>query len=82
MPKLTRVRDCDGKCCAESPRFPDGHGDCVYHTDGGCELMRDHNKIPEGKEDLFIITCLQFPEFLPAGRGTAGCCLQWVENGN
>jgi hypothetical protein len=83
MPRLVRVRPCDGECCAESPRFPNvDKSDCIYHDDKGCQLQRDLKLIPEGSEDLVISTCLQWPHFWPAGRGTAGCCWQWVGNGN
>ena len=51
--KLVQVRDCDGRCCVENPRFPNGdHSDCIYHIPGtlgkenaGCQLMLDKSLV-------------------------------------
>lgn len=79
--RLVRVRPCDGACCRESPRFPtEGRASCRFlDASGRCELRRRPELIPEDSVDLFVRTCLQWPEFWPAGRGTGGCCLQWVD---
>lgn len=85
--RLVQVRKCDGQCCKESPRFPNAdRTDCIYRTEPnqekGCAIQRDLSLIPEGSEDLVIRTCLQWPHFWPAGRGTNGCCWDWVEDGD
>ena len=93
MLRLVQVRRCDGKCCEESPRFPNAtHTDCIYHAGrGGCRLMRDPALIPTGESptqpgrpaaETFQKTCVDFPHNLPAERGTGGCCWQPVSNGN
>lgn len=78
--KLVRTRPCDGKCCEESPRFPnEDKTNCIFRDETGCKLFRDKTLIPEGYEDWIIQTCFQWPQFYPAGRGTGGCCWQWVD---
>lgn len=89
--RLVQVRECDGVCCDEHPRWPNEDGTrCIYHVDNGCELMRDHNLIPEVCPaqphltgcDAFIITCMQFPQNKRPGKDlTGGCCWQWVDGG-
>lgn len=85
--RLLRVRDCDGACCRESPRWPDGNGDCVFHDRNGCRLMRGEAEIPETQNalphltgpDCFILTCKLWPHNTPNRIGkTGGCCWQWL----
>ena len=93
MMKLVQVRECDGACCKEAPRFPNSDGsDCIYHDSGdkdiksGCQLMRDPNLIPDGPcpvlprltaKEALQETCIDWPHNMP-GRGTGKCCWQWV----
>ena len=97
MIELIQVRDCDGKCCEESPRWPNAdHSDCKFHDtsagkeNGGCMLMRGEADIPaicevmEGMNgaEAFKETCTDFPQnTIPHVLKTGGCCWQWVENG-
>ena len=76
--RLVQVRDCDGECCRESPRFPNAdHSDCIYHDksagkeQGGCALMRGDAPIPsEGSvplgdlttEEVYQKTCVEWPQ--------------------
>lgn len=75
---LRQVRECDGACCEQAPRFPNAdHSDCIYHDaqngkdGGGCVLMRDPNLIPDGDcavipgvsaADAFEQTCVKWPQ--------------------
>lgn len=89
--KLVQVRECDGECCRESPRFPnEDHSDCLYHDEGGCMLMRNIGLVPDGlcpvyprltAMDALILHCFQWPQIgCDAKLGeTANCCWQWVE---
>lgn len=53
--QLVQVRECDGACCVESPRFPNAdHSDCIYHNpvtigpeNAGCKLMVDPSIDPD-----------------------------------
>ena len=60
--KLSQVRECDGKCCEESPRFPNAEGThCIYFDlataadvgtlafIGGCKIMRGEAAVPDGE---------------------------------
>jgi len=86
--KLVRIRECDGQCCKDTPRFPNkDKTDCVYHIDNGCDLMRDSSLVPDTNSvarpnmtgiDDFISVCKQWPQFYPSTRKTGNCCLQWV----
>lgn len=76
--KLVQVRECDGACCRESPRFPNAaHSDCIYHdTSGGkenagCMLMRGDAPTPkeggiawDGKttQQMYQATCVDWPQ--------------------
>jgi len=92
--RLTQTRDCDGRCCKESPRWPNAEGtDCIFHKGTGpfmgCKLMLKEAKIPDKcpampdrtGQDAFSYSCQDWPESMPEGRSTGNCCLQWV-NGN
>ena len=92
--KLVQVRECDGKCCEESPRWPNiNHTDCIYHKNGsgketsGCMLMTGEEDMPtesspaqpdKNAEETFKKTCVDWPQNIPE-RGTAGCCWQWID---
>lgn len=86
--RLIRVRDCDGVCCTEAPRFPrlDGRPGCEYGYKGRCQLMINPERMPQGEckavpgktaSEAHEETCVKWPENLP-GESTGGCCLQWV----
>lgn len=84
--RLVKVRECDGACCRESPRWPNGNGDCRFHDKDGCQLMRG-GEIPETQDtlphltgiDCFILTCRQWPHNSEARLGKTGeCCWQWL----
>jgi len=91
---LKQVRICDGKCCEESPRFPNrDHLDCLYHIKSrgkentGCTLMSNPDNIPDSicpatgtpARDALKETCINWPQNSPIGRSTGGCCWQWVD---
>lgn len=90
---LVRVRDCDGQCCKESPRWPTADGkSCVYlNADNRCELQLDLSIIPDessshafpnkGTKEVFMETCLEWPHnSYPMIGKTGECCWQWVED--
>lgn len=92
---LKQVRECDGACCRESPRFPNAdHSDCIYHDrtgkeNNGCRLMRGDDPIPTKggvlckdltTKQLFEETCVKWPHNMP-DRDTGDCCWQLVKNG-
>lgn len=90
MPRLVQVRDCDGACCRESPRFPNhDRSDCLYHGTSGCMLRRDPSLIPDGAcpayprytaADAVVVHCRGWPQnSTPKPGETGGCCFQWVE---
>lgn len=95
MMKLVQVRDCDGACCRESPRFPNEDGsDCIYRDrrckdiKKGCKLMQNPNLIPDGPcpviptmtaKEALQETCIDWPHNSPVGRKTGKCCWQWVD---
>ena len=76
--QLAQVRDCDGACCIESPRFPNkDHSDCIFHVpvigkeSSGCMLMTGEAKVPlRGginynnltPQELFQETCVNWPQ--------------------
>ena len=90
--ELKQVRECDGACCKEAPRFPnEDNTDCIYRTNSdkskGCSLMlegADLDSLPispaqpnkSGKQ-CFMDTCANWPHAYP-NRGTGGCCWQWT----
>lgn len=88
--ELVQVRECDGKCCEESPRWPNvGSTDCIFHKGNGpvdCKLMLGEAEIPDTcsvlpdltGQEAFNHSCQNWPESMPEGRDTGGCCLQWV----
>jgi hypothetical protein len=88
--KLIQIRSCDGKCCKESPRFPNSaHSDCIFHDEKGCKIMRGEAEALEEAspvlpsmtaKEAFNQTCVNWPQNSPEGRGTGGCCWQWVED--
>ena len=88
--RLVKVRECDGQCCKEGPRFPNAdHTDCIYHDgkdERGCALMRGEASVPDEPSvifpnrtalEVYKETCRDWPHNRP-GRGTGGCCWQWV----
>lgn len=92
MKTLVQVRPCDGKCCEESPRWPNADNtDCIYRkVDGketfGCMLMTGEASMLEDEsptnpdqsaEKTFQETCVDWPQ--NSSRGTGGCCWQWVD---
>jgi len=92
--KLIKVRECDGVCCKESPRFPNkDKTDCIYHDQNGpkgCAIQRGDAVIPDGPspinpaltgQEAFEQTCLPWPHDQKKGsnRHLIGCCWQWVE---
>ena len=90
---LKQVRDCDGECCRESPRYPNAdRSDCIFHDAGGCQIKRGEAEIPKGmsaalphltnKQD-FELTCVGWPQNSDPKLGeTANCCWQWVDDGD
>ena len=83
--RLVRVRECDGKCCEESPRFPNAEGThCIYYNPavaaevgvqafiGGCTIMRGEASVPAGESPI------------NPGRAAAEIyqqtCVDWPEN--
>lgn len=93
--KLVQVRPCDGKCCEESPRFPDRRykkkKKCRYFKLEGphhCQIQSGKRKCPSGEspvwpgrsaKEVFQETCVEWPHNSPEGRGTGGCCWQWID---
>jgi len=84
--KLEQVRPCDSACCKESPRWPDGAGGCKFLDDRGCQITRGVAEPPEvcpvkggmtGRE-VYNLTCRDWPQNSPLGRGLGNCCWQWV----
>ena len=69
--------------------------DCVYHIKGigkensGCALMNGDAVSPlegdlkvwpgQNNSVTFQKTCVDWPQNSPIGRGTGGCCWQWVD---
>ena len=94
---LVKVRECDGSCCKESPRYPNADStDCIYRTNSdqsrGCSLMNpdaDLDSLPpspcmpdaSGKQCV-TETCLNYPHNTREGRSLGNCCWQWVKNGD
>jgi hypothetical protein len=84
--KLVQVRECDGKCCKESPRWPTVDGlSCQYLKDGKCLIKTGEQPIPTKASPtwpnkVFQETCVDWPQNSPEGRDTGGCCWQWVED--
>jgi len=91
-----KVRECDGKCCEESPRWPahwpgGQRKGCVFHKpEGGCALMLAEEQIPatcpslggmDGR-DAFLMTCVRWPHNIenPDEGITGGCCWQWKQD--
>ncbi|MDX1489092.1 MAG: hypothetical protein R3268_12865 [Acidiferrobacterales bacterium] len=91
--KLVQVRECDGQCCRESPRWPVEGGDrCLFlDTDGKCSIKKGDYPVPiiesptwPGRDpaEVFQETCVNWPQNSPEGRDTGGCCWQWVKDGD
>lgn len=87
---LIQVRNCDGKCCEEGPRWPTDDGaSCRFLVGGKCWLMAGIMPIPDEPSPawpdrdpvvVFDETCKNFPQNTYAKLGkTGGCCWQWVE---
>ncbi len=95
MMRLVQVRECDGMCCKESPRFPvqNGNGLTCRFYKHGCELMRGV-PVPDepsaifphrSAKEVFNDTCIGWPQNMPLSKsytGTGGCCWQWVTDGH
>ncbi len=87
--RLAQVRECDGQCCKEGPRFPnEDRSGCIYRNDGGCRLMRGEAVPDEASQifpgrtaaDVFQETCVEWPHNSEPRLGkTGGCCWQWIE---
>ncbi len=87
--KLVQVRECDGKCCEESPRWLTSDGlSCQYLKDGKCQIKsgdaeltteRSPTNPDQSAEKTYRETCDEWPQNSPEGRGTGGCCMQWVD---
>ena len=89
--KLVRTRPCNGQCCRDSPRFPNASGsDCLFHLNGGCDLMRGEPVPNEASvifpdrsaASVFKETCMDWPHNTKEPRlgKTGGCCWQWVND--
>jgi len=87
-----RVRECDGACCKESPRWPTVDGkSCIYlNPDNRCQIQTGEKSIPHKRspaqpsftaKEAFRLTCAEWPENRP-GKRTGNCCKQWVDDGN
>ena len=86
---LKQVRECDGQCCKDSPRFPiviDGTRTCKFldiQANGlHCSIQRGTAKVPSGmsvplphltNQEAFQLTCIDWPTNR-IGRNTGGCC--------
>lgn len=89
--RLVQVRECNGSCCRQSPRFPnEDNTDCIYHSSGpeGCNLKNGSAQMPSGMcpaiphmtaEEAFNYSCRDWPANMP-GRDTGDCCWQWVDD--
>lgn len=89
--KLVQVRECDGVCCKESPRFPNkDKTNCIYRDRWGCKIQRGLAEAPKGKwhgglgytnAQVVEETCVKWPHNSEPKLGkTGGCCWQWVDN--
>jgi hypothetical protein len=86
--KLVQVRECDGKCCEEKPRWPNADGTHCRFWDKGCKLMRGEADVPaesptwpgRSGEEVFQETCVGWPHNVREGRDTGGCCWQWIDD--
>ncbi len=43
---------------------------------------RSPTNLAASGKDWFEETCVNWPHNSPQGRGTGGCCWQWVDDGN
>ena len=92
MVKLKQIRECDGQCCEEKPRWPTADGkSCQYLEDGKCLIKSGDAPVPaessptwpdRDPKEVFTETCLNWPQNSPEGRDVGGCCFQWVDDGN
>jgi hypothetical protein len=89
--KLVQVRECDGKCCEEKPRWPTVDGKrCVHLTaEGRCAIKINPELMPHepspcfpnrSAAETFRETCVDWPQNSYEGRDTGGCCWQWVDD--
>lgn len=87
--RLVQVRECDGQCCKESPRWPDAEGSCRFLIDGQCAVMAGNLSVPDDPSPawpdrhplwVFNETCRAWPHNSKEGRDTGGCCWQWVDD--
>lgn len=86
---LDQVRECDGACCKESPRWPNAdRSDCIFHDAKGCQITRGEAEIPIGQSrivdmttvEFYENTCLNWPQNSDPKLGeTANCCWQWID---
>ena len=96
MVRLVQVRECDGKCCEEKPRWPNAdHSHCIYWSltqaeIDGCALMRGEAEVPDESPiwpersgtEVYQETCVEWPHNTREGRDTGGCCWQWIDDGD
>ena len=88
---LQQVRECDGACCKESPRWPTPDGtSCKYLNNNNlCLITLGEQPVPHKRspsvpaitaKEAFRITCVEWPQQHCEEKlgETAGCCWQWV----
>ena len=88
---LKQVRECDGACCKESPRWPTHHGlTCRYLKGNLCTIKTGEDKLPSKRspaapdmtaEECFRIYCMEWPQQHCEEKigETANCCWQWID---
>jgi hypothetical protein len=86
--RLVQVRECDGACCAEKPRFPNADRTHCRFWAGQCQLMADPSQIPGGESEVwpgrsaaevFQETCVDWPQNSDPRDDLMGCCWRWVD---
>ena len=93
--KLIQVRECDGQCCRESPRWPTRDGkSCVYlDSNNRCSVKINSVMLAiagpspafpnRSAAETFKETCDDWPQNSNPKIGqTSECCWQWVEDGD
>ena len=90
--RLKKVRNCDGSCCKESPRWPNVDGVCKYQAvNGDCMIMSGDAELDDERspcmpkkdpQAVFQETCLEWPHNSKPERPTNNSCWQWIEDGN
>jgi hypothetical protein len=88
--QLVQVRECDGKCCEEKPRWPRGNS-CRFLLNGKCMIKAGKAEVPSDPspaypdrdpQEVFDETCDKWPQNSHEGKDTGGCCWQWVSDGD